>query len=268
MVAVVVAFVVMFIVGGLILWFTRSPNVGDLTCVTGGVGMGKTSATVYWSRKSLKKSYRKYRKQLKRAFRRGTRIPEIPHLYSNMPVKGTSVPLTTEHLMRKTRFTYGSTVMINEVSLVAGSLDVKDKAVNDSLLEFFKLIRHETMGGCLWVDTQSYEDCHFALKRSVSTVLYIQKAISVPFFRFIKVQELHPNLPLAVQTMDTDNSAAELMSKGSATWYAIPKTVFRYYDTHAFSGLTDNCPIETPSAEKTLKVRRENMIKMRGVNHE
>lgn len=67
-------------------------------------------------------------------------------LYSNIKLKVRYgyVLITKDLLLRQKRFNYGSTILISECSLVADSMNYKDKDTNDILTIFNKLIGHET----------------------------------------------------------------------------------------------------------------------------
>ena len=144
------------------VWMKRL-RYGNLTLVTGGVKTGKTQLTVALAVKQYRKQLRKWRAACRKARKRFEALPEKPLLYSNMPIgrRGdTYAPLTIDLVTCKERFRYGSVIYYNEASLIAGSKDIKDEELNDHLLKFFKLIAQYTMGGYLFLDTQSPQDVH------------------------------------------------------------------------------------------------------------
>lgn len=257
--------IVFLIIFGWYKYMTRIPaNIGDVTEVTGGVKSGKTMCCVYWSSKQYKKNSVKFYKNLKKALKKGRRAPERPMYYSNMPVGDYSSELTQEHIQRAKRFNYGSIVYINEASIVNGSMDFKNPIINDRLLEFYKLIAHElgTHGkyskakGYLWIDTQAPEDCHYAVKRSVSSVLFIRKSVKFIGCHFIQIQVLHPNLNVYEQSQEDESTVAPWMSE-KPHWYLIPHyPTFKLYDCYAYSSLTDDKDTKNVENPESLKIRK------------
>lgn len=231
--------------------FFKVIKVGSMTLVTGGVKTGKSTLAVYLSIKAYKKERRRvfiYNKVLYPVFHlffKKMKLKEIPLYYSNIPVavKG-YCPLTTDLILRKTRFRYRSIIYICESSLVADSMSFKDQDLNENMLLLNKLIGHETRGGKIFYDTQAIGDNHFAIKRCVSSVLYIHHAKKFPFFYVAFVRELkYSDDGNSVNTFDSD-------VEDTLKMVLIPKSVWKCFDCYCYSALTDKLPVE--SRQKTV----------------
>lgn len=161
---------------------------------------------------------------------------EKPKLYSNIPLKYPHCRLTIDHLLRQKRFNYKSVVLIDEFALIADSQNYKNKFVNDNLLKFFKLFGHETKGGKIFINTQSIEDCHYAVKRCISKYVYISKTIKwIPFIivqKYVECgyNELTPQLSTVNGVEQTNNHKTKI----------IRKKYFKMYDRYCYSILTDD----------------------------
>lgn len=218
----------------------KSPGNGSLCLVNGGVKTGKTTYAVHVAIKEYKTRMRKYkfRKSILKLFNSKRKLEE-PILYSNIPLKGVKhVLLVNELLTRDFRFTYGSVILLSEFSLVADSQLIKDNVLNNKLLEFFKLIGHETKGGCVVADTQCISDCHYSLRRCLDRHIYIYKTIKfIPFILLMYVrEERYSEDGTAVNTYD--ESVEESLKK-----VIIPKSVWKKFDCYCYSAMTDSKPV-------------------------
>lgn len=246
------AFVIILIISILIIIaiyrIRKVPPTGNMTLITGGIKTGKSTFSVHLAIRKLKfqrfkyyiKLYSiKFFKFLKLRKFRNAKLPEKPLLYSNIPLKVPYVPLTRELLLRQKRFNFGSVIYICEASLIADSMTFKDNFINENLLLFNKLIAHETHGGYIYYDTQSISDCHYSLKRCLSTYLHIVKTFKYcPFFLFMWVRECRyseDNNSINVYQSDVEDSTKLII---------VPKSVWKKFDCYAFSAYTDNLPIE------------------------
>lgn len=247
-----IALVIIFIVNKVLSKF-KSPAIGALTLVNGGVKSGKTTYSVnlaYREYKSRLRAY-KFRKFICKLLFINYKGEE-PLLYSNIPLnmKGVKVrQITPELLTRQERFAYGSVVYLSEFSLVADSTLVKDKILNERLLEFFKLFGHETKGGVCIVDTQSISDCHFSLKRCLDRHIYIYKCIKwIPFFLLLFVrEERYAEDGTVVNSYNED--VEESLQK-----VIIPKRVWKMFDCYTYSAMTDDNDVSSVAyVGKSLK---------------
>lgn len=177
---------------------------------------------------------------------------EEPLLYSNIPIyynRKKNIlfkwyrPLLPEHLSRKKRFNFRSVILIDESSLVATSLDYKDKELSEDLSIWLKLIRHELHGTYrnlfgtypnLIINTQSKNDNHFAFDRCLNQVLYIFKNINIPFFRLVYVRDL-----LLIDSVENEFKD-DIKEDLSVRWFLVPKKYYNRYNSYAYSFLSDD----------------------------
>lgn len=221
----------------------KVPKTDCVTLVTGGIKTGKSMLSVYLACRNWKLRHFKWKldcffvkfinifkkKDKKLSFK------EEPLLYSNVKLAGIPfVFLDEDLLLRKKRFNFGSVIYIQEASLVADSMSFDDKYTNESLLLFNKLIGHETHGGALFYDTQSIKDNHYAVKRCLSSYIYINHAFNIPFFRILAVRELKYS-----DDGDSVNTFASDI-EDSLQFVIVPKSVWKYYDAYTFSCFTDD----------------------------
>lgn len=240
-----------------VLTYIKRLKFGNLTLISGGVKTGKTMLSVCLVMKQYRRQIRKWSRQCRIAKRKYLPYPEKPLIYSNMPLKCEYVPLTLDLITGKARFRYGSVVYFNEMSLIAGSKDIKNEVLNDWLLRFFKLCAHETHGGYFLIDTQSPQDMHYTLKRSLSTYYFIYKSIKLPFFNLIWMREnilVDGDNTVAI---DTQTDPQDSVSEGGKKMYfrLIRHKWWKYYDQFAYSILTDNLPV----LDKTEKPKKDNL---------
>lgn len=234
-------------------------NYGNLTLITGGVKVGKTMFSVYLVKRQYRRQLRKWRRACRKCKRHYLNFPEKPLIYSNMPLKvkwGYS-PITEDHVLQKARFRYGSVIYFNEITFIAGSKDIKDDDINDTLLRFYKLIAHETRGGYCFVDTQAIQDAHFALKRSLSTYYMLIKKIWLPFFNIVFLRE---NIFVDGENtvaIDTQVDPQDTPLTGGKKLYVrlLPHSLWKNYDQYAYSYFTDSLPLQ----DKLLKPGKDDL---------
>jgi len=216
----------------------KVPKIGSLALVTGGVKCGKSTLSVAIAISEYKR--RRKRVIIANIFRKlfGKDSIELPLLYSNVPLGVDYVPLTTDLLLRKERFVYGSVIYCQEASLVADSKLLKDDSVNEQLLLFNKLIGHETKGGCLIYDTQCVGDCHYSIKRCLSEYIYVHHITKwIPGFLILNV----------VETRYSDDgtivNGGEQDLENNLRRVIIRKKYWKYFDCYCYSSFTDNLPV-------------------------
>lgn len=243
---------------------------GNLTLITGGVKTGKTQLAVALCFKQYARQLKKWRKACRKARARYEPLPEKPLLYSNMPIgkKGFKyAPLTLDLVMGLKRFRKGSVIYYNEASLIAGSKDIKDEELNDHLLKFFKLIAHITEGGYLILDTQSPQDVHYTVKRSLSTYYDIWSRITLPVVSLIWLREnklVDGENTVAIDTqVDTQDSVLE---GGKKKYFRlILNKWWKYYDQYAYSTLVDGVPCEDSITEIVDEKKMHNLIRCKDI---
>lgn len=167
---------------------------------------------------------------------------EKPYIYSNVPLyKMEYIPIEIDILKRQNyRFNYDSILYLNEASLIANSMSYKDDEINQGLTLFVKLIRHEMRGSglCMVLDTQSPNDLHYSADRSINQGLFIEKSIGwLPFVRLIWVREMAINRP-DVKNVYVDDVKEDSSLRFILVW----KSIFKNFDSHCYSILTDNLP--------------------------
>lgn len=251
------------------VWMKRL-RYGNLTLITGGVKTGKTQLSVCLAVKQYRKQLAKWRRKCRKARKRFEPLPEKPLLYSNMPIgrKGDSyAPLTLDLVTCKERFRFGSVIYYNEASLIAGSKDIKDEELNDHLLKFFKLIAHYTMGGYLFIDTQSPQDIHYTVKRSLSTYYDIWRRITLPFVSLLWLREnklVDGENTVAIDTqIDPQDSVLE---GGKKQYFRLVRNKWwGYYDQYAYSCQVADLPVGDSVVEVTEDKKVYSLIRCRNI---
>lgn len=255
--------VLVFIIIAIVLfclwvWVFKTPKIGNMVLITGGIKTGKTTLSVRTAYKTYKKNVLIWRvkRLIGKVIKKLAPSDEKPCLYSNIPLRCPYVPLTTDLIQRKTRFAYGSVVYICETSLVADSMSFKDNDVNERLLLFCKLFAHETKGGTLVLDTQSITDNHYAIKRCLSTYLHIYKTLKLPLCPFIIMfyEELfysEDGTRINVRESDVNENLH---------WCVVPKSTWKLFDRYCYSVLTDSHKVENaqkmPFKRMSLKANK------------
>lgn len=264
-------YLIVFIIVLLVIWsIARKRKKLTFDCITlivGGVKCGKTTFQVYNALKEIKKRKRKWKfkklfyKLLQKEFN-----DEEPLLYSNIPLKTDYVPISTDLLERQKRFNFKSVILLSETSLIADSMTIKDKDLNERLNLFYKLIGHETHGGSVFVETQNPSDNHYSLKRCIARFIYIHHLTKwVPFFLIFKVREM-----AYLDGMNIENNVNEDLDE-TMKWIIIPKRIWKKFDAYCYSELTDNLEssvnlvdgseLESLKANEIVTFRKENVKK-------
>lgn len=221
-----------------------------IVLTTGAVKTGKSLNTVAGAIKAQK--WRHIVWTIRKYF--GAKDEE-PLLYSNIPLKCKHVKLTKDHILREKRFNYRSIVLLDEFALIADSMEWRDNEKNEKLLKFFKLFGHETHGGKLFINTQSIEDCHYAVKRCISRYYYIAKTIKwIPFIVIQKYVICGYNE--LQQGQDTQNGVT--MTDKHYT-KIISKKYYKMYDRYCYSILTDDLK-EIPTVRIAKNLKTTNII--------
>lgn len=237
--------VALFFVGRFLNKF-KLPKTGSLVMVTGGVKAGKSTLSVHLAIKEYKRNLRAWRisKFFCRLFNKP--IEEKPLLYSNVPLNCEYVPLTQDLILRKKRFRYRSVVYVQEGSLLADCMLVKNEELNNNTLLLFKLCAHETKGGKFIIDTQQIMDVHYNLKRSISEYFYVHHTIKwIPFFLVAYVRECRWSED------GTSTNVFESDIEDSLKRVIIPKSVWRKFDCYCYSVLTDDLKVEESIVDGT-----------------
>ena len=270
MILFVILLVVAIVVTIVVASHFKRLRYGNLVLITGGVKTGKTQLSVALAVKQYRKQLAKWRRACRRARRRYEPMPEKPLLYSNMPIGRVGdgfAPLTLELVTLQKRFRWGSVVYYNEASLIAGSKDIKDEVLNDHLLKFFKLCAHFTMGGYVFLDTQSLPDVHYTVKRSLSTAYDIWYRITLPFVSLIWLREM--------KVVDGDNTVAidtqidpqdSVLEGGKKKYFRIIRNKWwKYYDQYAYSAQVEHLPVGADVVRVTRDKKVRNLVRCRDI---
>lgn len=259
LVVIVVLCVALFFL--LRLWHShKTPKVGSLALVTGGVKTGKTTFAVHLALKNYKRALLRWRILSFLSFiNKKWKNMEKPLLYSNIPLTCDYVPVTRDMLLRKVRFNYKSVILLSEASLVADSQLIKLPEVNSNLLLFCKLIAHETKGGMLVLDTQSISDLHYGFKRCLSEYFYIHH-----IFKFL------PGYIVAwiCEQRYSDDGSVISSQEGDVeetlNWFLIPKRVWKVFDCYTYSALTDKLlPVTNVMRNKRDDLKSKRIVSFR-----
>lgn len=237
----------------------KVPKIPCVALVTGGVKSGKSTLSVYMAIQTYNRVHRRWKirvffqKLLHRPF------DEEPLLYSNIPLAVPYVPITLELLQRKVRPRYGSVAYVNEASLLADQmLSLKKDDTNERLTLFNKLFGHETIGGVLIYDTQCVADVHYAVRRSLSSYIYVHHLEKrIPFFLIAQVREERYSDDRGVinaYNEDVEESLKKVL---------IPKRVWKKFDAYCFSCLTDGLPVSDNVIEDCVDLKARDIVSFR-----
>lgn len=221
----------------------KFPKVSCMCVVTGDLGAGKSAVSFAIAKSKFKSIHRSW--AIRSFFRKlfHLAIDEEPLFYTNIPV--CDIPyheLTMDHILKKVRFNFGSVVWVDEASLLADCyLSFDDKTTNSVLLSFWKLFRHETHSGYCIINSQSLTDLHISIRKCCSQYFYLHDTCSsffVPFVAWCHMREERHS----VDNSTINNYANDVEETLKTCLFS--KKVFKMYDTHCFSSLTDNLPLK------------------------
>lgn len=246
--------------------FGTPRDIGAITLISGGVKTGKSAL-------SLKKAYQAYKDNVFKwrikdiiivGFTRDwSKHTQKPQFYANIPVGFKHNPLTLDILLRKVRIPNKSVVWVDEASLVADSMDFKDKEINERLMMFCKLFGHYSHGGTLVLNTQSVSDLHYSARRCFGSYQYIHKRKKLPFFTLF----LYSERSLVEGEINGATTMAEKdINTEVCKWALVPNKIYKKYDCYAYSYLTDHKPwyIKTiPPIKKRANLKASNIVSVR-----
>lgn len=237
----------------------KVPKIPCVALVTGGVKSGKSTLSVYMAIQTYNRVHRRWK--IRTFFQTLLHKPldEEPLLYSNIPLAVPYVPITLELLQRKVRPRYCSVAYVNEASLLADQmLSLQKDDTNERLTLFNKLFGHETIGGVLIYDTQCVADVHYAVRRSLSSYVYVHHLEKrFPFFLIAQVREERYSDDRG--TINTYNEDVENTLKK----VLIPKRVWKKFDAYCFSCLTDGLPVADNVIEDCVDLKARNIVSFR-----
>lgn len=232
----------------LVIIFKRSKKLSfdSILMINGSVGSCKSLLSVKIAKNSINKAHAIWwrRKYIWShiPFKKHYKEEEEPLLYSNIPIRSKFyTPLDNAILRREKRMHYHSVMLIDESSLLATSLDYKDKDLSEDLSLFLKLVRHSVKGSYrnllgsypnVIINTQSKNDNHYAFDRTINQVLFLTKTKTIPFFKIVYARDL---LLIDSVVNEFEDDVKESLS---TRWFMIPKRYFKDYDSFAYEFLT------------------------------
>lgn len=220
----------------------KFPKVACLACFTGPLGAGKSAVSLAVAKSKYKVVHRSWaiRSFFRKIFRLS--LDEEPLFYSNIPLAGIEYcELTMKHILKATRFNFGSVVWIDEASLLADCyLSLDDKTTNVVLMSFWKLFRHETHNGYCILNSQSLTDVHKSIRKCCNQYFYLHDVCSsflIPFVSWCHMrEERYSEDGSIVNNYDSDVE--------DSLKTCIFRKPFKNYDSISYSSLTDDLPVE------------------------
>lgn len=206
--------------------------LNHIILANGGVGSGKTTLVMSLSQKQYRKEVFKW--YIKRILFFWKKVPK-PLFYCNQKVSFPYVPLTKEIIYGDKAIVPHSVVCWTEVSLSADSMSFK--SIDLKKFEYFiKLFRHQTLGGYLFLDTQSISDLNYIIRRSINSYVWIENCNkNFPFVLIYRVRQFLLNDDSTINvTSDVQNESRLLI---------VFKKVWKTFDSYNYHGLYQNLPL-------------------------
>lgn len=240
-------YLIYFILFCVVVFFVRKflsrykfPKVSALAVFTGAVKVGKSGVSLACAMSKYRSIHRSWRIRsvIRKIFRKSP--IEEPLFYSNIPLAGVKYhDLTLEHILRKTRFNFGSVVFVDEASLLADCyLSKSDSDLSVELLKFFKLFGHETHNGYCIFNSQSISDLHISLRKCTSQYFFLHNTFSLPLLPISVCKMREERFSEDGSTINSYNDDLE----DSLKTVLFRKKTFKMYDSFAYSSLTDDLP--------------------------
>lgn len=237
---IIIALIIVWLV--IYLKFFRMPKLNTINFVDGTNGSGKTQLCVYWSIRDIKRERKRYkiRKFLNKIFKKEMDLQ--PYLYSNLALKDTPfVPVNKELLTReKVRCSLNSIGLFDEYSLMADQnlCGRGNEEVCEKMRDFWKLCRHEGFKH-IFVNSQNISSVNYTLKDCISNYIYIHHRLKLPFFSIIYYREMtysrdDQNIMNVFNNNQNNNEFMKCI---------VPNSIFKKYDSRAYSIFTDNLPV-------------------------
>lgn len=250
MIGLLIFFAILIFLIVLYFKFIKVPKLKNILFVDGSLGTGKSFLSVNLAIRIYKKNLRYFYIQRflqKNVFgifskKYKNKVYEKPCLYTNMNLAKVKYTLVTRDLLFRTkyRFSKNSVLLLDEFSLVADSQLIRNQEINERLLTFFKLFRHEVGSRSFMViNSQSTSDIHYSLKNVLSDYIYIHSRIKLPFISLLRVQEMaYCNDKNGGNITNTTNEDIEKQLK----YMIVLNKYYKYYDSTCYSIFTDSLP--------------------------
>lgn len=226
-----------------------------LTLITGGVKSGKDTLMCSLGIAEYKRNVRRW--YLAKAFMFWKKFDEKPVICTNFPidVKGGYVKLTSDIVYGKVHLPKNSVILITEFSTFADFNSWK-KIDNDRFSEFMKLCGHYYYK--VYTNSQALLDCHYALKRSCSSMVYIERLIKTfPFFLIFKLRNVVVVDESVVNIADTEPD-----------WFVCSKRIWKKFNSHCFYGFVKDTPLvnDTIECNYDMLVYRDDLVSLERSN--
>lgn len=232
--------------------FFKIPKLKNILFIDGSLGTGKSFYSVSLAVRLYKRNLRHYKVQRFLLSKLSFFIPKLknkvdkleePLLYTNMNLSKIDFVLINRDLLfrQNYRFAKNSVLLLDEFSLVADSQLIYKQELNERLLTFFKLFRHEVGSKSFMViNSQSTSDIHYSLKNVLSDYFYIHSRVKLPFFSILRVQE---------QAYTNDKNGQNIVSvsngdiENNLKLLLVSNKYLKMYDSCCYSIFTDNLPV-------------------------
>lgn len=254
--AIIITLIIIFILLYIYIKYFRMPHLNTNNFVDGTNGVGKTQICVYWSKRALKRQRIKYKIKkifLKLFSKKEFKEPQ-PYLYSNLKLKDIPfVPMTKDILTRQNyRCSNNSIGLLDEYSLVADQniYGKEYKDIVEQMRDFWKLDRHEGFK-YVFVNSQNISSVNFTLKDCISNYIFIHHRKKLPFFSILYYREMTYSRDGGGIANVFNNTLLDEDFKRCI----IPNSIFKKYDSRAYSVFTDNLPVD--DREIVIKDRKD-----------
>lgn len=222
-----------------------------LTLITGGVKSGKDTLMCSLGLAEYKRNVRRW--YLSKVFLFWKKLDEKPVMCTNFPIdlKEGYVKLTSDIVYGKVHLPKNSVILITEFSTFADFNSWK-KIDNDRFSEFMKLCGHYYYK--VFTNSQALLDCHYALKRSCSSMVYIERLVkTIPFFLLFKLRNV----------VVVDESVVNI-AETEPDWFICSKRIWKKFNSHCFYGFVKDTPLVTDTIECTSEqlVYRDDLVNL------
>lgn len=251
MVFIIISIIIVLL---LVLYFKffKIPKLKNILFVDGSLGTGKSFYSVSLAVRLFKRNLRHYKVKRFLLSKLSFFIPKLknkvetleePLLYTNMNLSKIDFVLINRDLLfrQNYRFAKNSVLLLDEFSLVADSQLIYKQELNERLLTFFKLFRHEVGSkSFMIINSQSTSDIHYSLKNVLSDYFYIHSRVKLPFFSILRVQE---------QAYTNDKNGQNIVSvsngdiENNLKLLLVSNKYLKMYDSCCYSIFTDSLPV-------------------------
>lgn len=225
---------------------------------TGGLGSGKTLFAVQTAVKKHRMRYRRW--WLKKFLHQLIGKPfakKPPLIYSSFPIASKwYVPLTKEHITLQATMREYSTVVIDEIGMIASQYDWNKDIVKNELNEFIRLFRHYLDGHLILTD-QNSDNMAVPLKRRVNIIYNLddlQKIIPIKNFTLIRTHVT----PIVINEDVKNLKNTDVDERDEHhLWTFVTK---KHYESRYFKHRYDRVPYEEVKSQLPSRLYKEDEI--------